>query len=75
MWNRPPAPLGCKILNVDTSTEINAAFATFVRERAVALFVAPGAFSPTGACNWCNWRHGTQSPRYIRTGDQLAGGR
>jgi putative ABC transport system substrate-binding protein len=32
------------VLNASSSREINAAFATFMRERADALFVAPGAF-------------------------------
>jgi hypothetical protein len=42
-WNRPFAPWGCKSRssNADTSTEINAAFATFVRERPDAPFVGP----------------------------------
>ena len=44
--NRPPARSGCnsKLSTASTSGEINAAFATFVRERADALFVGGDAF-------------------------------
>jgi len=36
--------LQIQVLNVDTNREIDAAFATFVRERPDALFVGPGPF-------------------------------
>jgi putative ABC transport system substrate-binding protein len=36
--------LQIRVLNADNNREINTAFATFVRERADALFVAPGPF-------------------------------
>src|SRR5262249_44103782 len=36
--------LQIQVLNVQASREINAAFATFVRERPDALFVGPGPF-------------------------------
>jgi ABC-type uncharacterized transport system substrate-binding protein len=39
-----PKGLQIQVLNVQTSREINAAFATFARERVDALFVGPGAF-------------------------------
>jgi len=39
-----PKGLQIQVLNVQTSREINAAFATFARERPDALFVGPGPF-------------------------------
>jgi putative ABC transport system substrate-binding protein len=39
-----PKGLQIQVLNVQTSREINAAFATFARERVDALFVGPGPF-------------------------------
>jgi putative tryptophan/tyrosine transport system substrate-binding protein len=46
MRKRPPAPWGLQtqVVNANTSHEIDAAFATFGRERAGALFVTGGAF-------------------------------
>jgi hypothetical protein len=49
----PPVPSDCKtqVLNASTSREIEAAFATFVRERPDALFVSQDVFfrQPVGA--------------------------
>jgi putative tryptophan/tyrosine transport system substrate-binding protein len=39
-----PKGLQIQVLNVQTSRDINAAFATFARERVDALFVGPGPF-------------------------------
>jgi putative ABC transport system substrate-binding protein len=39
-----PTGLQIQVLNVQTSREINAAFATFTRDRIDALFVGPGPF-------------------------------
>jgi putative ABC transport system substrate-binding protein len=58
--------LQIQVLNAGTSSEINSAFATFVRGRPDALFVGTDPFSPAGASNWPNWRHTTRSPRHIR---------
>jgi hypothetical protein len=40
--------LQIQVLNASTSGEINAAFATFVRERPDAVFVASTRFSTAG---------------------------
>ena len=59
--------LQIQVLNADTSREIDAAFATFVRERPDALFSRQRAPSlPAGVSNWSNWRHATRSPRHTR---------
>ena len=58
--------LQIQILNASTSREIDAAFATFVRERPDALFVGTDPFSPAGVSNWSTWRRATRSPRHIR---------
>ena len=60
--------LQIQVLNASTSREIDAAFATLVRERADALFVGPRRLlqqpaRPTGA----TWRRATRFPRYIRS--------
>ena len=55
--------LQIQVLNADTSHEIDAAFATFVRERPDTLFVATSPFFSSGVCNWSNLRHATRSPR------------
>ena len=44
--------LEIQVLNASTSRQINAAFATFVRERPDALFVDIDPTSPAGVCNW-----------------------
>jgi putative ABC transport system substrate-binding protein len=44
------------VFNASTSREINAAFATFVRERPDALFVGGGTpFLQAGGSNWSTW--------------------
>ena len=43
--------LQIQVLNASTSREIDAAFATFARERPDALFVGPDAFFQAGASN------------------------
>jgi DNA-binding LacI/PurR family transcriptional regulator len=43
--------LQIQVLNASTSREIEAAFATLVRDRADALFVAPTGSSSAGASN------------------------
>ena len=58
--------LQIQVLNANTSREIDAAFATIVRERPDALFVAGDPSSPAGVSNWSNWRRATRSPRHIR---------
>ena len=42
--------LQIQVLNASTSREIDAAFATFVRERPDALFVGPDRLLPQPAC-------------------------
>ena len=44
--------LQIQVFNASTSREIDAAFATFVRERPDALFIGTDTFSPAGASNW-----------------------
>ena len=61
--------LQIQVLNASTSREIDAAFATFVRERPDALFVGATPFSTAGVSNWSIWRRATRSPRHIRTRD------
>ena len=46
--------LQIQVFNASTSGEIDAAFATFVRERPDALFVSLDPFSTAGAPNWSN---------------------
>ena len=58
--------LQIQVLNASTSREIEAAFATFVRERPDALFVGNDPFSPAGVSNWSTWRRVTRSLRRIR---------
>ena len=55
-----------QVLHASNRQEINAAFATFARERPDALFVGNDAFSPAGASNWSTWRRSTRSPRPTR---------
>ena len=71
-WKRLLAPWGCKSrsLNASTSREIDAAFASFVRERPDALFVGNRLpFLPAGVSNWPSWRRATRFPRSIRSRD------
>ena len=59
--------LQIQVFNASTSREIDAAFATFVRERPDALFVGSDTFSPVDASRWPTWRRATWSPRRIRS--------
>ena len=54
--------LQIQVVNANTSREIDAAFATFVRERPDALFVTGGPFFSAGVSNWHSWRRATRSP-------------
>ena len=60
--------LQIQVLNASTIREIDAAFATLVRERPDALFFssAPTPSFSAGVSNWPTWRRATRSPRYIR---------
>ena len=59
--------LQIQIFNASTSREINAAFATFARERPDALFVSPGPLlHQSGVSNLPRWRHAMRSPRRFR---------
>jgi len=57
--------LQIQVLNASTSGEIDAAFATFVRERPDAVFVGLDVFLLAGVPNWSTWRRATRSPRHI----------
>ena len=57
--------LQIQVLNASTSREIDAAFATFVRERPDAVFVGLDVFFIAGVPNWSTWRRATRSPRHI----------
>src|SRR5262249_29690246 len=57
--------LQIQILNASTSREIDAAFATLVRERPDTLATTPS--STLGGSNWPSWRGASESLRYIRT--------
>ena len=57
--------LQIQVLNSGTSREIDAAFATFVRERPDAVFVGLDVFLLAGVPNWSTWRRATRSPRHI----------
>jgi hypothetical protein len=48
-----------------TSGEIDAAFATFGRERPDALFVSGGPFCSADVFNWSCWRRATRSPPHM----------
>ena len=58
--------LQIQVLNASTSREINAAFATFVRERPDALFVGGDAFFTSRRVQLVPWRRAMRSPRHIR---------
>ena len=55
--------LQIQALNASTSREIDAAFATLLRERPDALFVSGEGSSPADVSKWSNWRRCTRSPR------------
>ena len=55
-----------QVLNASTSGEIDAAFATFVRERPDAVFVGLDVFFLlAGVPNWSTWRRATRWLRHI----------
>jgi ABC-type uncharacterized transport system substrate-binding protein len=56
--------LQIQVFNASTSLEIDAAFATFVRER------PDTPFSPAGASSWSTWRRATRSRRHLRTANR-----
>src|SRR5262245_37369443 len=56
-----------QVLNASTSREIEAAFATFVRERADRLFAATDAFSTTRQFHLAPRPPPTKAPRHIRS--------
>jgi putative ABC transport system substrate-binding protein len=58
--------LQIQVFNVNTIREIDAAFATFARERPDALFVSGDPFLTAGASNWPNWQRSIGSPRHTR---------
>ena len=58
--------LQIRVLNASTSREINAAFATFVREQPDALFVSSDPFFTSRRVQLANWRPVTRSLRYMR---------
>ena len=58
--------LQIQVLNASTSREIDAAFATFVRERPDALFVGGDPFFTTRRVQLPTWRRATRSPRHMR---------
>ena len=59
--------LQIQVLNASTSREIDAAFATLVRERADALFVgADPFFQQPASSNWPFWRRATRFLRHMR---------
>src|SRR5262245_64775562 len=58
--------LQIQVHNVNSSREIAAAFASFMRERADALFVSAGPFVTSAACNWLSWQRATRSLRHMR---------
>ena len=55
--------LQIQVLNASTSREIDAAFATFVRERPDALFVGTDAFFTSRRVQLAHWRRATRFPR------------
>ena len=48
--------LQIQVINASTIREIDAAFATFRRDRPDALLVGSGPLFTTGASNWPSWR-------------------
>ena len=57
--------LQIQVLNASTSREIDAAFATFVRERPDALFVGTDPFFNSRRVQLATWRRATRSPRHM----------
>ena len=58
--------LQIRVLNASTSREIDAAFASFVRERPDALFVGADPFFNSRRVQLPCWRRATRSPRPMR---------
>ena len=58
--------LQVQVLNASTSREIDAAFATLVRDRAEALFVAGDGFFRAGGSNLPRSRCAMGFPRHIQ---------
>jgi len=59
----PSLGLQVRVLNANTSGEMDAAFATIARERSLS---ATALFLTRDALNWSTWRPTTGSPRYIQ---------
>ena len=57
--------LQIQVVNASTSREIDAAFATFARERPDALFVAGDPFFISRRVQLARWRRATRSPPHI----------
>ena len=57
--------LQIQVLNASTSGEIDAAFATFVRERPDALFVGSDSFFNGRRVQLATWQRATRSPRHM----------
>jgi putative tryptophan/tyrosine transport system substrate-binding protein len=51
--------LQMQVLKANTSRDIDAAYATFERERPDALFITGDPSLPAGGCNWPTWPRGT----------------
>ena len=58
--------LQIQVLNASTSREIDAAFATFARERPDALFVGGDPFFTSRRVQLVTWRRAMRSPRISR---------
>ena len=63
--------LQLQVLKASNSREIDAAFATFVRERPDALFVGGDSFLLADVSNWSIWHRATRSPRHFQTATSL----
>ena len=59
--------LQIRVLNASSSREIEAAFATFVRERPDALFVGSDTFFTSRRVHWSTCRRATRSRRLFQT--------
>jgi putative ABC transport system substrate-binding protein len=61
--------LQIRVINANTVREIDAAFATFNRDRPDALLVGSGPLLTTGESNWPSWRDDMAFPRYMPDGN------
>jgi ABC-type uncharacterized transport system substrate-binding protein len=59
--------LQIKVANASTGGEIDAAFASFERERPDALIVGGTGFCSAGGISWCHWRRIALFPRSIHS--------